>query len=153
MAREKITVSHIGTAAPPPESVDAAEAEVLVAIAYRRRMFRIARPLTAAVVLIAVAAGLLRHSWLDVVIGGLGAVAVFAVMFYQSALRVERLTGLSIRAQSRLWERYRMDPMFAAVINRALRGDGLVQAIRELTRPLDADIDVDDGIDERMANE
>jgi len=74
-------------------------------------------------------------------------------MFYQSALRVERLTGLSIRAQSRLWERYRMDPMFAAVINRALRGDGLVQAIRELTRPLDADIDVDDGIDERMANE
>src|SRR5579871_335803 len=129
-----------GTAGSSIRTIRIAGPEDLVTIAFRRRAVHSARQLGAVIVLLGAAAAIYGRDWAPAA-GGLAiAWLVWLLLSYRSANKVERTTGLTHRDQARVWERYKSEPAFADTIEQALRDGRLRSAIRELTRPFDADV-------------
>jgi hypothetical protein len=115
-----------------------AEAQQLVAIAYRQAMLKSVRRVIVAALVALPLAALVRPSWVLALVGLLAAVGLSMFLVSDAASKVRRITGLPEPVQSKLWHRFRTDAPFALRVKVALANDGLSRALDEITRSINA---------------
>jgi hypothetical protein len=107
------------------------EPGAVVSIAYRRMRLLWARAVGAVGMVMAAGVIFLGPHWIVALILFGVTVGASALIFNSASRPVLRLTGLSPEEQTRVWDRYRNDPVFAARLKIALAGGGLSKAIDE----------------------
>ena len=113
-----------------------AEAQQLVAIAYRQATLKWVMRIAGLGAVVLPVAAFATHSWIVAVTGAVVAAAVLLFISTDASSRVKRITGLPQPVQSRLWKRYRTDAPYAMRVKVALANDGLSRALDEITRSL-----------------
>jgi hypothetical protein len=96
------------------------EPHEIVALAHRIALMGAIRKTAGVGFLVFFALAIYQDNWWLILLAFITAWITAFLMSNISANKVKRLTGMSHEYQARTWERYKHDPNFAAIANRAI---------------------------------
>lgn len=91
-----------------------------IALAHRVTLMGAIRKVAGVGFLVFLVIAIYQDNWWFILLALITAWVTAFILSNFSANKVERLTGMSHENQARVWERYKHDPHFAAMANRAI---------------------------------